>query len=75
MSTIRKIGPKLILCGFFSGLFLVGWASRSSIAQGRAQDAADAGAGPFGRPAQGSTTTGETRNRRGGPCLGVAGFC
>lgn len=38
MSTIRKIGPKLFLCGIICGLFLIGWASRYSIAQERTQD-------------------------------------
>ncbi len=38
MSTIRKIGPKLFLCGIICGLLLIGWASRYSIAQGRTQE-------------------------------------
>ena len=33
MPTISKIGPKLALCGIVSGLFLIGWAARNSVAQ------------------------------------------
>jgi hypothetical protein len=39
MSTIRRLGPKLVFCGIICGLFLIGWATRYSIAQGRTQDA------------------------------------
>ena len=38
MSTIRRIGPKLLLCSILCGLFLIGWVTRNSIAQSRPQD-------------------------------------
>src|ERR1017187_7589056 len=38
MPAISKIGPKLAFCGVVSGLFLIGWAARHSVAQGPPQD-------------------------------------
>jgi hypothetical protein len=51
--TISKIGPKLALCGVVSGLFLIGWAARHSVAQAPAQDSQSPPplqAPPSGRP-------------------------
>ena len=37
MPAIAKIGPKLAFCGVVSGLILIGWAARHSVAQGPPQ--------------------------------------
>ena len=46
MSTIRKFGPKLVLCCVVCGLCLVGWAGRFSIAQSGGQDSPPPAAKP-----------------------------
>ena len=38
MPAIAKIGPRLGFCGVLSGLLLIGWAARHSVAQGPPQD-------------------------------------